>query len=300
MDRNIEANQSRQGLLQSFENGESQPLRNSHDDYRSSADDDLDATEFLQLDPLYNNSQPAVSAYKSTRSFLNLRGSFGRRSRCIVILLAILVIFWSILAGGGYWLYKKSPLNGQSPPWYPTPPGGTVAQWTESYKKAEALVRKMTLPEKVNITTGTGWQMGLAVGNTGPAVHVGFPALAYQDGPLGLRFADNATALPAGVTVGATWNKELMYLRGKAHGTEARMKGVNVLLGPCVGPLGRMPAGGRNWEVSFLNTCGLIKVNVFGVGLRNRSLFTGCRSCSDDQGHSGRRHHCYDQALCWQ
>ena len=26
------------------------------------------------------------------------------------------------------------------------------------------------------------------------------------------------------------------------------MKGVNVLLGPSMGPLGRMPAGGRNWE----------------------------------------------------
>jgi beta-glucosidase len=69
-----------------------------------------------------------------------------------------------------------------------------------------------------------------------------------QDGPLGIRFADNITAFPAGVTVGATWNKELMYQRGKAHGKEARLKGVNVLLGPAMGPLGRMPAGGRNWE----------------------------------------------------
>lgn len=39
-----------------------------------------------------------------------------------------------------------------------------------------------------------------------------------------------------------------MYERGEAHGTEARLKGIDVLLGPCVGPLGRMPAGGRNWE----------------------------------------------------
>jgi beta-glucosidase len=39
-----------------------------------------------------------------------------------------------------------------------------------------------------------------------------------------------------------------MYQRGKAHGEEARLKGVNVLLGPAMGPLGRMPAGGRNWE----------------------------------------------------
>ncbi|KAJ8106190.1 hypothetical protein ONZ43_g7148 [Nemania bipapillata] len=110
------------------------------------------------------------------------------------------------------------------------------------------MVAKMTLPEKVNITTGTGWMMGPAVGNTGPALEVGFPALFLQDGPLGIRFTDNATAFPAGITVGATWNKELMYQWGNAHAVEARKKGINAILGPCVGPLGRMPAGGRNWE----------------------------------------------------
>lgn len=246
MDRNAEATQSREGLLQSYESGESQRLRNSHDSHRSSTDDDLDATEFLRQSPPH---APAASAYISPRSFINLRRRVSRRARCLIILVAVLVVVWFILVGGAYWIYKKQPANGQSPPWYPTPPGGTVAQWSESYKKAEALVEKMTLPEKVNITTGTGWQMGLAVGNSAPAVHVGFPGLAYQDGPLGLRFADNATAFPAGVTVGATWNKDLMYRRGKAHGNEARLKGINVLLGPCVGPLGRMPAGGRNWEV---------------------------------------------------
>ena len=39
-----------------------------------------------------------------------------------------------------------------------------------------------------------------------------------------------------------------MYRRGKAHALEARGKGVNVLLGPAMGPIGRMPAGGRTWE----------------------------------------------------
>jgi beta-glucosidase-like glycosyl hydrolase len=39
-----------------------------------------------------------------------------------------------------------------------------------------------------------------------------------------------------------------MHLRGLDLGNEARAKGVNVLLGPAMGPLGLMPAGGRNWE----------------------------------------------------
>lgn len=106
----------------------------------------------------------------------------------------------------------------------------------------------MSLVEKVNITTGTGWSQDLCVGNTAPANSVGFPPLCLQDGPLGLRFSDHSTAFPAGVTVGATWNRNLMYRRGKAHGQEAKGKGINIILGPSMGPLGRMPAGGRNWE----------------------------------------------------
>lgn len=120
--------------------------------------------------------------------------------------------------------------------------------WQESYRKAEALVKKMSLVDKVNVTTGTGWSMDMCVGVTGAVPSVGFPSLCLQDGPLGIRFSDHSTAFPAGITVGATWNRDLMYRRGRAHGLEARLKGVNVILGPAMGPLGRMPAGGRNWE----------------------------------------------------
>lgn len=77
---------------------------------------------------------------------------------------------------------------------------------------------------------------------------MGFPSLCLQDGPLGLRFADNITAFPAGITVGATWDRSLMRKRGQLLGLEARLKGVNVLLGPSLGALGTLPAGGRNWE----------------------------------------------------
>lgn len=173
------------------------------------------------------------------------------RKRRLVSIIALIAGVWLLIGLGGPFAYKtytQAPPDGFSPPWYPTPKGGAAKSWAESYRKASQMVERMTLAEKVNITTGTGWRMGLAVGTTGPAVHVGFPQLALQDGPLGIRFADNATAFPAGITVGATWNKELMYARGKAHGLEARLKGVNVLLGPCIGALGRMPAGGRNWE----------------------------------------------------
>lgn len=86
------------------------------------------------------------------------------------------------------------------------------------------------------------------MGNTGSADRLGFPQLCLQDSALGVASADNVTAFPAGITTGATWDKALMYARGVAMGKEFRGKGTNVHLGPAVGPLGRKPLGGRNWE----------------------------------------------------
>lgn len=231
------------------------------DSISSDLESDLDATEFLHTDPLAGGSSPSDHHIEDEKPFFitgqrrinldTLRRPFRNRSKCCLTLGAIILMIWIILGAGGatvYYKFRQAPAYGLSPPWYPTPKGGSTSGWAESYKKAAAMVQKMTLAEKVNVTTGTGWMMGMAVGTNGPAVHVGFPQLQLQDGPLGIRFADNATAFPAGITVGATWNKDLMYARGKAHGEEARGKGINVLLGPAVGALGRMPAGGRNWE----------------------------------------------------
>lgn len=52
----------------------------------------------------------------------------------------------------------------------------------------------------------------------------------------------------AGVTIAATWDRALFYQRGFDMGTEHKLKGVDVQLGPVVGPLGRAPEAGRNWE----------------------------------------------------
>jgi len=45
-------------------------------------------------------------------------------------------------------------------PYYPAPHGGWLDQWKESYAKAQAMVEKMTLAEKTNITAGSGIFMG--------------------------------------------------------------------------------------------------------------------------------------------
>ena len=72
---------------------------------------------------------------------------------------------------------------------------------------------------------------------------------ALQEGPsLTAHPADFNSAFPAGVSIASTWDRQLIYQRGNDMGTEHRLKGVDVQLGPVVGPLGRSPEGGRNWE----------------------------------------------------
>jgi beta-glucosidase-like glycosyl hydrolase len=239
---------------------ENVPLTRSslEDAYRSDSSEFDDVDEF---DPL-NYDAGSLKKKKQRRSRSNIEDTDQtstlqtRKARrwfvpskfCGWMIVLFFVTVVALLSAGGIWAVKSAPIEGQSPAWYPSPLGGADKDWEESYKKAAAMVRQMTLVEKVNVTTGTGWMMDMCVGNTAAVKRLGFPSLCLQDGPLGIRFADHITAFPAGITVGATWNKQLMWLRGQAHGKEARLKGVNVLLGPAMGPIGRSPLGGRNWE----------------------------------------------------
>lgn len=138
--------------------------------------------------------------------------------------------------------------NQTSPPEYPSPWGRGAADWAESYAKARAFVSQLTLTEKVNLTTGVGWEGEQCVGNTGSIPRLAFKAMCLEDSPLGVRDTDFNSAFSSGVTVAATWDRKLLYRRGYDMGSEHRDKGVDIQLGPVVGPLGRSPEGGRNWE----------------------------------------------------
>ncbi|KAJ6007826.1 beta-glucosidase G [Penicillium herquei] len=89
---------------------------------------------------------------------------------------------------------------------------------------------------------------GPCTGSIKPIDRVGFNGICIQDGPLAIRPADFANVYPAGVSVAATWDRKLAYQKGVSIGQEFKAKGANVMLGPVVGPLGRNPLGGRNWE----------------------------------------------------
>lgn len=136
-----------------------------------------------------------------------------------------------------------------SPPVYPSPwMNPQAVGWEEAYEKAKDFVSQLTLMEKVNLTTGVGWQGEQCVGQVGSIPRLGFRSLCMQDSPLGVRFGDYASAFPSGQTVAASFDRDLFYRRGQAIGAEHKGKGVTVVLGPVAGPIGRTPEGGRNWE----------------------------------------------------
>lgn len=102
-----------------------------------------------------------------------------------------------------------------------------------------ALIKKMSLEEKVSMIGGTGF-------DTTPIPRLGIPALTMTDGPIGVRNGPQ-TAFPAGIAMAATFDPALIGQVGIAMADEARLIGKRMLLGPCVG-LSREPFGGRNFE----------------------------------------------------
>src|ERR1700754_460426 len=84
-------------------------------------------------------------------------------------------------------------------PWYPAPKGGWVSSWTNSYSKAQAVVANMTLAEKVNLTSGTGYFMvsfALVLQNR-TEVLTFHRALASdkQEAPYGSAFLDSVSKI---------------------------------------------------------------------------------------------------------
>ncbi|KAH8199034.1 hypothetical protein TruAng_006820 [Truncatella angustata] len=135
-----------------------------------------------------------------------------------------------------------------SPPTYPSPLGSGKGIWASAYASAHDLVGQMTLEEKVNITRGFTVADNICAGNTGTVPRLGWPGMCLHDAGNGVRATDMVSSYPSAIHSGASWDKNLTYERGFYMGKEFKAKGVNVMLGPNAGPLGRSPLAGRNFE----------------------------------------------------
>lgn len=130
-----------------------------------------------------------------------------------------------------------------------TIPANGVAEgnWTDAYTQAKALVAKMTDYEKADITLGTSSNKGCS-GFTGSVSRLNYPGICLNDAESGIRGGQLVNGYASQLSVGASWNRTLAYQRGLYIGREFKTKGVNVALGPVIGPIGRVAKGGRNWE----------------------------------------------------
>jgi beta-glucosidase len=128
--------------------------------------------------------------------------------------------------------------------------GGLQAQsWTNTTlsasQRASFMVNAMTFSEMSVMVAGAG---GSYVGNIPNNTQLNIPALHLQDGPAGIGDGvNNVTAFPAPITIAASWDVALSRQYGSTMGSEARGKGVNVLLAPMMNTA-RAYQAGRNFE----------------------------------------------------
>ena len=119
--------------------------------------------------------------------------------------------------------------------------------------KHEEMIKKMTLEEKAAFLSGKGeWQ-------TWDFERLGIPSMYCSDGPhgirkqagagdhLGLNPSLPATCFPTAATMANSWDPALGEEIGRAHGEEARVQDVHVVLGPGLN-IKRSPLCGRNFE----------------------------------------------------
>ena len=107
--------------------------------------------------------------------------------------------------------------------------------------RAEALLRRMTLEEKIAYVGGDRSFYIRAV------PRLGIPEIKMADGPAGCRNWGPSTAYPSAVGLAAAFDGALAERVGGALGRDCRARGVHLLLAPGVN-IQRSPLNGRNFE----------------------------------------------------
>jgi beta-glucosidase len=116
---------------------------------------------------------------------------------------------------------------------------------TETTEQADRIAA-LSVEDKVRLLTGAdSWR-------THGADTLGLRPMITSDGPAGVRGItlddrNPSASFPCPSALGATWDSELVLELAAALGTEARSKGVDILLAPTIN-LMRTPLGGRGFE----------------------------------------------------
>ena len=128
-----------------------------------------------------------------------------------------------------------------------------LMKWDEANRKADALLKTLTLDEKIEMTHGHNKfflpgvpEKGLPYvfmvdASSGVRINYSIPNQKEVRHPL------RTTQFPSTITIAATFNPELASEFGKAVGEETRMSGAGILLGPGMN-IYRSSQCGRNFE----------------------------------------------------
>ena len=109
-------------------------------------------------------------------------------------------------------------------------------------QRARQLVSRMTLEEKCSYLSG------LTSFSLRAIPRLGIPEIWLADGPQGVRnHTEHSTLFPSGILSAATWNRDLAERYGSSLGTDARARGISIMLGPGAN-MYRSPLCGRSYE----------------------------------------------------
>ena len=108
--------------------------------------------------------------------------------------------------------------------------------------RAAEIVKEMTLEEKCLLVAGQ--EDGF---HTYAIERLGVPSVRMADGPQGVRNDTRSTYYPCGMSLAASWNRDLAKMVGNGIGFDARARGVGIMLCPGVN-IYRSALCGRNFE----------------------------------------------------
>ncbi|RYP50569.1 hypothetical protein DL768_003965 [Monosporascus sp. mg162] len=187
---------------------------------------------------------------------------------------------------------------GQSEPVYPSPAMTGAGPWADAFSRAVAFVEQLTVEEKVSLasgirsSTGSSGTLNGCSGNIAAIPRLNFSGLCLSDAGQGVRATDFVSGFPSGIHVGASWNRALARSRAESMGLEFRVKGVNIALGPVVGPLGRVVTGGRNWEGFAADPylCGALAYETV-LGVQSQGVITSTKHFIANEQETHRMSH---------